>query len=508
MMKSVLTGILRGSALVGIWAACLPAQALEFERGEWLFNVDTTLGMAAQWRTEDRDDDIASVDNDNDGNNNFDTGPVSAKGSFILELGGEYKDFSFFLRTDGLYDYVYNDRNTDLSEEDYLTYNSGIINGGDVKRGDFPEDTVDEHGKRLRLLDAFVSYDLSLGDQSGSIRLGRQVIAWGEATFYQGVNAVQNPIDGGVALSPGVEAKEIFLPTEALSLNWGFSDSISAEAYYKIKWDKSTLPGVGSFLSTSDITGPGAQRILLGPLGTSDVIGEVKPDDEGQFGITLRYLTNNGTNFDLSYTNSHANIPGAEINVFLAGPGSFAREVYLDDIEIWQASFSTNVSEAQVYADIAYSDNAPFVDTAQYINDAGALVVSDMVRGEYWQVVVGMTDIYTAFPWLSESITLILEANLQGNDLGESDLDDTTYVVTEDAWGYQGRLQLNYYSVIPGMDVNVVATFKHDVDGYDAFYLTNWQFSAKYAWYFGNDNIEDKVLSDRDNFALSMKYVF
>jgi hypothetical protein len=44
--------------------------------------------------------------------------------------------------------------------------------------------------------------------------------------------------------------------------------------------------------------------------------------------------------------------------------------------------------------------------------------------------------------------------------------------------------------------------------GVDAFYLTNWQFSAKYSWYFGNDNPEDQVLSDRDNVAISMKYVF
>ncbi len=88
---------------------------------------------------------------------------------------------------------------------------------------------------------------------------------------------------------------------------------------------------------------------------------------------------------------------------------------------------------------------------------------------------------------------------------------------------------LQYYSVIPGMDLTVPITFKHDVDGYgnaialnnalkedqknasfgvDAFYLTNWQFSAKYSWFFGNDDPEDLVISDRDNFALSMKYIF
>ena len=44
--------------------------------------------------------------------------------------------------------------------------------------------------------------------------------------------------------------------------------------------------------------------------------------------------------------------------------------------------------------------------------------------------------------------------------------------------------------------------------GMDAFYLTNWQFSAKYSWYFGNDIAEDRVISDRDNMALSVRYLF
>ncbi len=101
--------------------------------------------------------------------------------------------------------------------------------------------------------------------------------------------------------------------------------------------------------------------------------------------------------------------------------------------------------------------------------------------------------------------------------------------VTDTAWGYQFRVQLKYFSVLQGLDVTVPITFKHDVDGYgnanalgnglvedmktasvgfDAFYLTNWQFSGKYAWYWGNDIPDDRTLSDRDNVSLSIKYVF
>ncbi len=524
---------LPAATTVGAWALfSAPVQALQFDKGDWLFNLDTTLTAAAQWRTESRNRDMANAEeglNFNDGNNNFDPGLISAKGSFILEFGGEYKDFSFFLRADGLYDYVYADQDTDMTPQRYESYNGAIINGGTVKLGDFPRETVEEHGRRTRLLDAFATYSFNVGNQSGTVRLGRQVISWGEGTFIQGVNALQNPLDAGVARAPGAELKEFILPTAALNLKWAFNDSFSAEAYYKLDWEKSTLNGVGSYLSASDTTGPGAQRILLGPLGAADVIQAVKPDDDDQYGIALRYLSDRGDNFDVSYTKSHANIPGAQIVVDLANrDNSFSREVYLEDIEVWQFSTSFLVSEAQVYADLAYSDNAPFVNTDQ-VFDAGRLTVSDVERGHYWQVVAGMTDIYTALKWLSPSITLIAEAVYQGNNKGGDDLEDTTYVVTEDAWGYRLRGELNYYSVLPGMDLKVPIFFSHDVDGYgngnamnnaltedvktlsigvDAFYLTNWQFSANYAWFFGNDDPADRTLDDRDNFSVSVKYTF
>ncbi len=521
-------------ALASVAGCVLPHQAvaLSFEQGDWLFNVDTTLTGAAQWRTESRKDSLTSDINGDDGNNNFDKGLVSAKGSFILELGGQYEDFSFFVRTDGLYDYVYEDKKTDLSPEQYVTYNGAIPNGGNVKRGDFPDDTLDEHGKRLRLLEAFFNYRFDLGNQSGAVRFGRQVIAWGEALLYTGVNGMQNPVDGGVALSPGVEAKEIFLPTTALDLKWSFTDNLSAEAYYKLEWEKTTTPGVGSFLSPSDVIGPGAQRLILIPDPVNPITGSVADEneasDEGQWGAIMRYLTDGGTSLSLSYTNSHANKPGALTVVDLANmDNTFTREEYAEDVEFWQFGVNTTWGEASVYADVAYSDNAYFVDTTRYVNDRGQLVVSDMVEGEYWQVVVGMLDLYTALPWLSEQITLTAEMIYQANDMGKGSLEDSPFGVTDDAWGYNILVQLKYFAVLPGLDIEVPMSFKHDVDGYGAsvmnsqvdgqkwaslgahaYYLDNWEFDAKYSFYFGNDNPGEGFYADRDNIALSVKYKF
>lgn len=538
-----ITAGIRAAALLGVGAVCAPVHALDYEVGEWLFNVDTTVGASAQWRTESRNKDVAFDEfalNFNDGNNNFDPGLVSNNVKLILELGGEYRNFSFFVRADTMYDFVYTENKMDLSDAAYPSYNNGIPAGGSLMPGELPRETIAEHGRRTRLLDAFVTYNFGFGEQSGAVRFGKQIISWGESTFYPGINALQNPIDAVAALAPGTEAREIFLPTSAIDLKWDFTPNISAEAYYKLDWKRSTLPGVGSYLSTSDSTGPGAERVLLGPLGAAETTQRDTPDDDGQWGVVARYSTDDGSSFELSALNAHHNIPGADIVINLGNAEeSFTREVYADDISLWGTSFSTTVGEAQVYLDGVYSDNMPFVDVSSEFNADGNFERSKMIRGHYWQVAGGFTDIYTAFPWLSEQIVVLGEVLYQGNNLGEDELipppagitppGERNLKVTDTAWGYQFRVQLKYFSVIPGMDVTVPITFKHDVDGYgnanalsnglvedmktaslgfDAFYLSNWQFSGKYAWYWGNDNPDDRTLADRDNISLTVKYAF
>jgi hypothetical protein len=537
------TAALRGLIVAGAVGASLPAQALDFEFGEFLLNLDTTLSASAQWRTESINRDMAFDEgglNFNDGNNNFAPGLVSANGKALFEVGGEYRDLSFFVRADALYDYVYTDNDTDLSNRAYESYNNGIPAGGNLKRGEFPRDTIAEHGRRTRLLDAFVTYNFDLGDQSGAIRGGRQVVAWGGARFYPGVNALQNPIDAVAAQSPGVEVKEIFLPTSAIDLKWNFTYNLSAEAYYKLSWERSTLPGVGSYLSISDTTGAGAERVLLGPLGSAPTIRRDTPDDDDQWGVAARYTTDSGYSFELAYTTSHANIPGAEISLNLADNSqSYFREVYAQDIDVWSGSFTGNLGEAEVYLDLAYSDNMPFVDVTSEFGALGNFERSKVVRGHYWQASAGFTDIYTALPWLAPQIVLLAEAHVQGNNIGESDLipppNDITppgernLKVTDTAWGYQAVATLRYFSVIQGVDMDVVGFFRHDVDGYGnaiglnnglkedvktaslgatAYYLSNWQFDVKYAWYFGNDDAADQTLDDRDNISIGVKYRF
>ncbi|MCB1695523.1 MAG: DUF1302 family protein [Halioglobus sp.] len=531
--KTRLSTLLQGAALLGAAVASAQSQALEYKYDEWNFNVDTTLGYSAQWRTENRDGFLEAAPNANDGDNNFDKGNMtSSKANIILELGGDRGEFSFFIRGDAMYDYIYEDVTSDMSKQNYLTYNDGIPVGGDVERGDYPDGTLDKHGKRVRLLDAFAKYNFLLGDYDGSVKAGRQIISWGGSLFYPGINGLQNPNDAAAALAPGVETKEIFLPTEAIDLKGTITDSISVEAYYKLGWKETLQPGVGSYLSGTDYFGPGAQRILLGPLGSGKSDGSNTPGDSDQWGVALRYMFESGWNTELAYAESHANIPGAFTFIDLTGPGSYIEEIYAEDIPAVNFSVSGNISEAEVYADVFYSDDMPFADISEELVVDGssvALIRSRVVRDDYWQVTVGMSDLYTAFKWLSPSIAFNAEVLYQGNNLGDNDLQGTPYVVTDDAWGYQFALTPRYFNIIQGMDGTLSLAFRHDVQGYGnaialgngleedqkkasitatGIYLSNWEVKATYAWFWDEKEEGDYLIKDRDNVSLSLKYRF
>src|SRR5690606_1435593 len=62
-----------------------------------------------------------------------------------------------------------------------------------------------QKGAGIQLLDAFVYHNYSIGNSPGNVRLGRQVVSWGEGVFIQnGINSI-NPVDASAFRRPGAE---------------------------------------------------------------------------------------------------------------------------------------------------------------------------------------------------------------------------------------------------------------------------------------------------------------
>jgi len=116
----------------------------------------------------------------------------------------------------------------------------------------------------LRLYDLWVSKDFDMFGNAARVRLGRQVINWGESLFVAGgVNATA-AIDQYRYTYPGVPLKEVVLPAEMISVAFSPMRGLNVEGYYQFRWNQNHLVPVGTFFSTSDYIGEGKQTNWFG----------------------------------------------------------------------------------------------------------------------------------------------------------------------------------------------------------------------------------------------------
>jgi len=126
-------------------------------------------------------------------------------------------------------------------------------------RSDLTKDAFDQVARDGRLLDLWVSKGFDIGDQSARVRLGNQVINWGESLFGLGGINSTNALDIQKLLVPGTQIKEAVLPAPMLSFATGLGHGLNMEAYYQFQWNGSRVPPVGSYFSLADSLGRGAE---------------------------------------------------------------------------------------------------------------------------------------------------------------------------------------------------------------------------------------------------------
>jgi hypothetical protein len=94
------------------------------------------------------------------------------------------------------------------------------------------------------------------------VRLGKQVVSWGESTFIlNGINSI-NPIDVSAFRRPGAEIKEGLIPVNMFYVSQSLTDNLSAEAFYQLEWDQTVLDNCGTFFSSTDVVADGCDDNL------------------------------------------------------------------------------------------------------------------------------------------------------------------------------------------------------------------------------------------------------
>jgi len=383
-----------------------------YNNGDYSFSIDTTVSYGAAWRVADRDDRLVgksnlnrlvSVDlstgqsstlaqriaapgrwsiNSDDGNLNYDQGDlISNPLKFTSDISFSAPSWGAFMRVTGFYDFE---------------------NADNPRLSRVAKEFV---GEDYRLLDAYVYKDFDIGNQFASVRLGRQVVSWGESTFIQqGINII-NPVDVSKIRVAGAELKEAFLPIDMISFSTSITDNLSMEAVYMFEFEQVDPDPAGTYFSNNDFATPGGEYVALGfgiipelssidrgictspALATADALTQnicafsitrlstPATDDDGQYGIAFRYYAEqlNNTEFGLYYLNYHSRLPlisGYALGVDNNGPlppgptspstGAYFTE-YPEDINLFGLSFNTTINAwgMSLQGELSYRDNVP-----------------------------------------------------------------------------------------------------------------------------------------------------
>jgi hypothetical protein len=381
-------------ALLAAAAFSGPAAATEYNFGDVSLSIDSIASVGVTVRASGQDcmyvaavnggcrdgyNNSANINTD-DGNINFDQWDVvSAPVKIVSDFEARWENWGAFARVRAYYDHaIYEEAGTNSTRFGSRPLTDGL-------RGDDARNSA----RGIDLLDAFVFTNFDLGDMPTTLRVGKQVINWGESLAIQGGINQFNSVDVGAIRTPGAELREALLPEESVYINISLPANLSFEAFYAFNWRKTELDAVGTFFASNDIFGPGGAYTNTalpeqpGFGGSPDNAGTIYrapgdyADDQGQFGAKLGYWAdwlNDGTELAAYFVNYHSKLPYLEYSngapVAVDGsicapapscglPAQYYRDAYPEDIKYVGSSFATTVAGTAVAGEALYSWNMP-----------------------------------------------------------------------------------------------------------------------------------------------------
>jgi hypothetical protein len=562
---------------------CAPARAGTYDLGhgtslEYQLTLNYALGLRLKNQSDalingpvDPGTGLPTTVNGDDGDRNFKTGSLinnrlSSFGQLLLST----PHYGIEVSGDAFYDQVYHHPNDNDSP-------ATINKSGSNTR--FSDDARYINGARARWLDAYAYGNWTLGQGVMlDLRAGRQVVAWGESLFFAGVAASQGPDDATKAFVPGAEIKDILLPSNQVSARLAF-DRFTLLGYYKLQYKASELFPVGDYFSTSDGVGPGAEFLYeaQNPLYASfgavipgtppDLVmrrgPDLKPSDFGQWGLGLKYDLTRITSVGLYYLRYSDANPSLQFNIGpvpLTGPlaplpppvaagirAAFAaqgitipasadqtgittstlglqvpasyNQLYYDGIHLYGSSLSTVIGHVQVSGELNYRDGTPLLLKG----------VSAFSRGKVSQAL--LSGIYTLKPsryW--DDVSFAGEVGYT-HVHGVAPVQGVEQLAdTRNTWGYEAVVTVDYYRVLPGVDLAVPMSFAAIAKGMPAqggafgslagegdqrasigctfSYLQRLQAGFAYNAFLGRPSLAQHPYADRDYLSFNLKYDF
>jgi hypothetical protein len=362
------------------WAA--PTLATEFDIGSgWTGNWGSSISLGSSWRTGERDSRLYGQANgatvgltNGTGSNTIDEGNLNYnKGDryttqikLFSELEGKNGTMGFLVRGKAWYDEALKNESVRLGNQNNGYQKAPLSDSGFERLNKF---------SGVYLLDAYVYDTFEVADLPLQVRVGNQVVNWGESLFIQGVNTI-NPIDVPAFRKPGAQLKEVFLPVPIIHASQSLGDKGTVEAFWQTNWKNTPVEAsCGNYWSVAGAnisTNPGTCNNAVTLAGSSafgfannayvpNIEGK-SAKNAGEFGLAYRFTAEKlDTEFGLYATNLHSRLPVISIQ---KGGGTTASPIsslweYPENIKTLGVSAATNVHGWSLGTELSHSKGIP-----------------------------------------------------------------------------------------------------------------------------------------------------
>lgn len=539
--------------------ASAPAPAVDFDMAGANVTLTNKVSIGAAMRLEDREAELVGIanggeafsTNGDDGNLAWDQYDiVSAATKWTADLSVSKGDFGLFVRGSALANPVL--MNADFFDPADYNPSTPTREFGQNHRVAKENEVRDHVGSDFDLLDAYVFGRFDVFDRALNIRIGRQVLNWGESQFVQhGLNALI-AADVNQLRVPGFEIEEIQTPVGMAVIGLDLIENVGIEGFYQYEWQGSVIDAAGTFLSTNDFAGVGGTDANLGfgrahenqaassnldpttwCFGPPDLLGpgtgspcipfgstvprapNRKPDHGGQYGgkLSLYVPALNDMDLALYAANFHSRLPLIS-GTSRTGPITSADTAnyfveYPEDIKLYGVSFNTTAPwlfDIALQGEYSYKADQPLqVDDVEILLAglgaagqisplAGATLGNQYLRGwrrhDVSQADLGFTKIFGPMFGYDQFTFLGEIAGVHVHDLPPAD------VLAYDAPGT--------YTLNPGTAaLNPSTAFGLPITPYSAYATaTSWGYKAagrlSYNNVFGVLTVEPTLLFQHD----------
>jgi len=370
----------------------MPAKATTFEVGDWQGNWNSSFSVGMGIRARDRDTRLYGQANGglvgltngsgantiDEGNLNYDKGDrYTTLFKLFSEVELKKDRMGVLVRGKAWYDQALKDEKVRFGNQGngYNGYSIATNSmSGEARLSDSGFERLNKFSG-LYLLDAYVYNTFDVGDQALQVRVGNQVINWGESLFIQGLNQI-NPIDVPSFRKPGAQLKEVFLPVPAIQSSLSLGEYGGIEGFWQ--WQYKNTPveaSCGNYWSVAanNITwnNPGAcsnvvTLVQSNPFGYQanayvEGIGGRKAKNAGEFGLAYRFSSEAlDTEFGIYGMNIHSRTP--VISIQQGGTTASPFQVYWEypeNIKVYGASAATNILGWSVAGEVSFHRGVP-----------------------------------------------------------------------------------------------------------------------------------------------------